>query len=762
MVKGMKVVPKILYLLCFIGLAATAALALNRSVQPSMSDILLRTVIAASLAGAPGLIHRKAWPAALVLLPLGAYLLLRTTLPLPDVLKGLGEQYGFYAETLREGGAAYLDDIFPLQIGDVPGLRLLTAVSVYVVVGAASFLALSMRKAVPALVCLMVLLGFSLTVDGASRELWLAVLFMILAACLLVLSRALARSGWRLRDALAGGLVGGVAALLAVILLGAAPSAVAVPWQDWRTWDPFRQGGSVYTFNWMQNYPRLLDPANDQLIMRVQSSSPSYWRANALDVFTGTAWVTSQAFPVRPEPVQDADTGVWVYRLPTDGPVPTGKSVTEVFQIQSVYTNYMFAGGEPIDLHIDQRIALRLNDMRSLHVSRSLGPRLEYSLDAVIPDLEPKDIIDKGNDYPRSVSAYLSLPFPRISELEGPDKEAAWRELTQLEAEPAGWEWADLYSANRQIVGDATDPYEITLRIEKHLRSHYDYSLAPPASDYSSPYAAFLFDTQSGYCQHFAGTMALLLRYNGVPARVAVGFTTGEKESEGVYLVSTSNAHAWVEVYFPTVGWVAFDPTPGRSIPAPGPSSSSPGFINPFNESTGDDNSPITTEPRLERNVNQPGGARESGAGSAAWYGPAWLLWLLGLLVVAAAWPVARYLWKHRDLRRGALDNRLATSLRLLQQELSGYGLATSPAATIEDILLFVEVDLKIPVGTDLIDRFQAVLFGDREATAADLERAEAIRRDARIRLRRRYGWIRTGLTWYGLSHRASLQGTGA
>ena len=197
----MKVLPKILYFLCFIGLAAAAALALNRSVQPSMSDILLRTVIAASLAGAPGLIHRKAWPAALVLLPLGAYLLMRTTLPLPEVVKGLGEQYGYYAELLREGGTAYLDDIFPLKIGDVPGLRLLTAVSVYVVVGAASFLALSLRKAVPALVCLMVLLGFSLTVDAASQELWLAVLFMILAACLLVLSRGLARSGWRLRDA---------------------------------------------------------------------------------------------------------------------------------------------------------------------------------------------------------------------------------------------------------------------------------------------------------------------------------------------------------------------------------------------------------------------------------------------------------------------------------------------------------------------------------------------------------------------------------
>ncbi len=214
------------------------------------------------------------------------------------------------------------------------------------------------------------------------------------------------------------------------------------------------------------------------------------------------------------------------------------------------------------------------------------------------------------------------MPFPRVGELEGPDKEAAWRELAPLEAGPTGWEWADLYSANPQIVGDATDPYEITLRIEKHLRGQYDYSLAPPASDYSSPYAAFLFDTQSGYCQHFAGTMALLLRYNGVPARVAVGFTTGEKESEGVLSGEHEQCPCMGGGLFPDRGLGGIRPHTGRSIPAPGPSSSSPGFINPFNESTGGASSPVTTAPRPERNIDQPGGPRESGAGSAAWYGP--------------------------------------------------------------------------------------------------------------------------------------------
>ena len=68
----------------------------------------------------------------------------------------------------------------------------------------------------------------------------------------------------------------------------------------------------------------------------------------------------------------------------------------------------------------------------------------------------------------------------------------------------------------------------------QYLRTNYDYSLRPPATGYDSPYAEFLFATRTGYCQHFAGAMAALLRFNGIPARVVVGFTAGEKERSGV------------------------------------------------------------------------------------------------------------------------------------------------------------------------------------------------------------------------------------
>ncbi len=196
----------------------------------------------------------------------------------------------------------------------------------------------------------------------------------------------------------------------------------------------------------------------------------------------------------------------------------------------------------------------------------ALGPSLDYSVSAVIPESDAQFSGRPRVGLPGDGPALPRTAVPRAGQIGGPDKDAAWR-ATLSESAPDGWQWADLYSLNRTIVEDATDPYEIALRLEQYLRLTYDYTLEPPASDYPSPYAAFLFDTHAGYCQHFAGTMAMLLRFNGVPARVAVGFTTGERGIQGVYSVATNNAHAWVEAYFPTVGWVAFDPTPGRSLP---------------------------------------------------------------------------------------------------------------------------------------------------------------------------------------------------
>ncbi len=300
----------------------------------------------------------------------------------------------------------------------------------------------------------------------------------------------------------------------------------------------------------------------------------------------------------------------------------------------------------------------------------------------------------------------------------------------------------------------------MALRLERYLRQSYTYTLTPPPSDYASPYAAFLFDTRAGYCQHFAGAMAMLMRFNGIPARVAVGFTTGEVISSGVYSVATGNAHAWVEAYFPTVGWVAFDPTPGRNIPTAGASSTSPGFNDPFASDPAGPGT-VTTEllPDQFPNRSNPGGATGQDSGASWFSAVRWLPWVLGVLVLLAAWPFGRRLWRERGLRRGGPDQRFAASLRLLRSGLSWYAVSTTDSLTVEEVLDIIEVELGVQPDPVLAARAGAVLFGGRAAAEADIQRSEAFRRDVEEHLRKRRGWLRTLLAWYGVPHGAPARG---
>jgi hypothetical protein len=117
------------------------------------------------------------------------------------------------------------------------------------------------------------------------------------------------------------------------------------------------------------------------------------------------------------------------------------------------------------------------------------------------------------------------------------------------------------YRLARRLAAGAATPYDFALAVETYLRQGYTYNENPPQS--ALPLDSFLFDSKLGYCQQFAGAMALLLRMGGVPARVAVGFTPGRLDTAThQWLVTDFDAHAWVEAWFPHYGWVTFDPTP--------------------------------------------------------------------------------------------------------------------------------------------------------------------------------------------------------
>jgi hypothetical protein len=131
-------------------------------------------------------------------------------------------------------------------------------------------------------------------------------------------------------------------------------------------------------------------------------------------------------------------------------------------------------------------------------------------------------------------------------------------------AEIEGTPYEDMYALARRIAAGAATPYDAVLRLERFLRSSYEYRQEVPEHEF--PLTAFLERDRAGYCQQFSGAMALMLRMLGIPSRVAAGFATGGRASDSTnFLVADTDAHNWVEVFFPRIGWVTFEPTPGAA-----------------------------------------------------------------------------------------------------------------------------------------------------------------------------------------------------
>lgn len=119
-----------------------------------------------------------------------------------------------------------------------------------------------------------------------------------------------------------------------------------------------------------------------------------------------------------------------------------------------------------------------------------------------------------------------------------------------------------------RVMGQGTAA-ERARRLQDHLMNGYGYTLDFQGRSAGNPIEDFLFRYKSGQCEYFASSMVLMLRSQGIHARLVTGFLGGEYNPfEGYYVVRDSNAHAWVEAYLPGEGWRIFDPTPPAGRPA--------------------------------------------------------------------------------------------------------------------------------------------------------------------------------------------------
>ncbi len=159
-----------------------------------------------------------------------------------------------------------------------------------------------------------------------------------------------------------------------------------------------------------------------------------------------------------------------------------------------------------------------------------------YEADSDIARAAPDELREAGQNYPPQIeAAYLGLRQvdPRVPQLAA------------------------------KITHSAHNPYDRALALETYLKTHYTYTLQLPRTAVLDPIANFLFERKQGHCEYFASALAVMLRTEGIPARVVTGFRSDEfNDLTGNYVIRAKDAHAWVEGYFPGFGWQTFDPTP--------------------------------------------------------------------------------------------------------------------------------------------------------------------------------------------------------
>ncbi|HEX3781542.1 MAG TPA: DUF3488 and transglutaminase-like domain-containing protein [Pseudonocardiaceae bacterium] len=189
--------------------------------------------------------------------------------------------------------------------------------------------------------------------------------------------------------------------------------------------------------------------------------------------------------------------------------------------------------------------------------------------------------------------------------------------------------------------GDEFDKAQAIYNYFHNPANGFTYSTSTAPATTNDALVDFLFNGKTGYCEQYASAMAVMLRAIGVPVRVAIGFTDGYVSGDH-RVITSQDAHAWDEVFFPDYGWITFDPTPlsdGRAeTPAYLGGNNNPGTSSdPANDKPAHDGVPNQTKKPSKPLDDQPTGRLGATAATAQQTGPGWQLWLLGIVVALSA-----------------------------------------------------------------------------------------------------------------------------
>lgn len=309
-------------------------------------------------------------------------------------------------------------------------------------------------------------------------------------------------------------------AIIAGVVGPRIPGAGAEPLLETRG----RSGGVTEVVSPLVDIRSRLVSQSDTELFRVEADQDSYWRLTTLPQFDGTTF----GLPTRS-----------LQRIEgTFGTTPTGSSLLrQEIEIAALGGQLVPAAADPIEA---SGAGLRWNPDTStlVNVDGDLARGARFTVVSASPRLQPSQLRTSGSSAPPD-PIHLELPpgFPES--------------VSTLAAE---------------LTDTAPTSYDAALALQQFFRTEFEYSLDVQSGHGESAIELFLAQ-RIGYCEQFAATFAAMARSVGLPSRVAVGYTAGLRADDGRFSVLGRNAHAWPEVWFDDVGWVAFEPTPGRGAP---------------------------------------------------------------------------------------------------------------------------------------------------------------------------------------------------
>jgi transglutaminase-like putative cysteine protease len=513
-----------------------------------------------------------------------------------------------------------------------------------------------------ALALLLALYGIGVTERSIDDWALRGTVLLVLIAAWLWLPRL------RRRDAARAAVAVAACGLLAVPL--AASFDGDQPWIDYRTWDWFSPPpGTGAAFNWNHSYGPIRWSRSGETLLSVKSKEPHYWKAETLDRFDGLRWFHSESTYQRGDASDDI-------------PDPMNPRWDEhiKFSVRNLRSGLIIGAGTTYRVE-GSKITSELPDGTVRALDDPLESGDDYEIDAYVPDPSAAQMREAPPGYPTSLIEYTAwdLPAPGVNgkwpidaddpgrrQLETPRTIApdlpGFPLSRRQEARVLRSPYERTYRLARRLGEGKRTTYDTVKAVETYLQRGFEYSENPPLRRYPLP--AFLFIDKIGYCQQFSGAMALMLRMNGIPARVAGGFTPGFFDHTAKeYRVRDLDAHSWVEVWFTGIGWVPFDPTPSLS-----PASSQ---SNPLDDASAARGAPAdhgVTDPRGDKVLKDAPASGGGAAGPKSGAKP----WVLGvalgaLLVVAIAvlWLVGTFRRRRHLHHEGAVEELRAALARL-------------------------------------------------------------------------------------------------